>query len=270
MDGKNNSTFWPSYVDIMTTLFAIMLVLFVVSYSRFKQKERDLVEAQGAMEQLLKEYESLVNVYSTINEIDNSKLFGYDPTYLKHLVTIDVKYTEQKYSMYDLDPTKYTLEQADKVRADVLEAGHTIKDKIIKLENSIPESIKKNIKFLVVIEGQSSRIKFHIDDWKNNETLSYLRAQFLNGFWKSNGLDFDAIPRCELVICGSGEGGHPRYDVDENALRELYPNDKDYWRKWREEEGKNQRFLVHIVPVIGNIDVTQGLFRDYYKKYGQR
>lgn len=26
MDGKNNGSFWPSYVDVMTTLFAITLV----------------------------------------------------------------------------------------------------------------------------------------------------------------------------------------------------------------------------------------------------
>lgn len=45
MDSRNNkSAFWPSYVDIMTTLFAIMLVLFAVSYSRFKIKQRELEE----------------------------------------------------------------------------------------------------------------------------------------------------------------------------------------------------------------------------------
>ena len=41
-DNSNKGSFWPSYVDIMTTLFAIMLVLFVVSYSRFKVKEEEL------------------------------------------------------------------------------------------------------------------------------------------------------------------------------------------------------------------------------------
>ena len=32
---NNNNSFWPSYVDVMTTLFAIMLVLFAVTYTRF-------------------------------------------------------------------------------------------------------------------------------------------------------------------------------------------------------------------------------------------
>ena len=36
--GEKDS-FWPSYVDIVTTLFAIMVVLFAVSYSRFSVKD---------------------------------------------------------------------------------------------------------------------------------------------------------------------------------------------------------------------------------------
>ena len=41
-ENRYNQSFWPSYVDIMTTLFAIMLVLFAVSYNRFKVKEAEL------------------------------------------------------------------------------------------------------------------------------------------------------------------------------------------------------------------------------------
>ena len=60
-----------------------------------------------------------------------------------------------------------------------------------------------------------------------------------------------------MIISGSGEGGKPRVEVDTAALRRKYPDKKEYWKHWVEEEGKNQRFLVHIVPVIGNIDVTK-------------
>ena len=54
MNKRSNGSFWPSYVDIMTTLFAIMLVLFVVSYSRFKNKEKQL-------KSLVDEYENIIN-----------------------------------------------------------------------------------------------------------------------------------------------------------------------------------------------------------------
>lgn len=52
-------------------------------------------------------------------------------------------------------------------------------------------------------------------------------------------------------------GGKPRVKVDEESLHELYPDNKEYWKHWIDEEEKNQRFLVNIVPVIGNIDVTK-------------
>lgn len=59
---NNKGSFWPSYVDVMTTLFAIMLVLFVVSFSRFKIKNDQLQE-------LVDEYEDIITVYSTVGSM---------------------------------------------------------------------------------------------------------------------------------------------------------------------------------------------------------
>jgi hypothetical protein len=250
MDSNKQGSFWPSYVDIMTTLFAITLVLFAVSFSRFKVKEKQL-------QLLVDEYENIVNVYSTVNEIDESRLFGYDSVYVKHLMTIDIQYQPKEYQMDKLSQDLYNPESADKIRKDIKAAGDTILSKITKLENSIPDRLKRNIKFLVVIEGQSSKVAFNESVWKNNHTLSYLRAQYLNEFWKSNGIDLGSLPRCELIISGSGEGGKPRIEVDTEKLHRLYPDPDEFQKHWIEEEVKNQRFLVHIVPVIGNIDVTK-------------
>lgn len=67
----------------------------------------------------------------------------------------------------------------------------------------------------------------------NNNVLSYQRALALHRFWREQaGIDFSNMEKCELVICGSGEDGVPR-----DANREV----------------NNQRFLIHIVPVIGDI-----------------
>jgi hypothetical protein len=255
MDSNKHGSFWPSYVDVMTTLFAITLVLFAVSYSRFKVKEKQL-------QLLVDEYENIVNVYSTVNEIDESRLFGYDSVYVKHLMTIDIQYQPKEYQMDKLsqDDTlshSYRPGAAEQIRSDIKTAGEIILSKITKLEMSIPERLKKNIKFLVVIEGQSSKVPFNESVWKNNYTLSYLRAQYLNEFWKANGIDLGSLPRCELIVSGSGEGGKPRVEVDTELLHSLYPNQEEYQKHWVEEEVKNQRFLVHIVPVIGNIDVTK-------------
>ncbi len=256
MDGKSNGSFWPSYVDIMTTLFAIMLVLFVVSFCRFKVKEKEQQETMDMLQALVDEYENIITVYSTVGSIDSTKYFGYDETYLKHLFTVDVEYQTQGYRIADqLKLDNIDKNAANEKRSDILAAGNLIKETILKLENN--ESIDNNIKFLVVIEGQASRVRFNDGDWYNNYTLSYLRARFINDYWKQNGINLDEIPRCELIISGSGEGGVPRIIPDEHALHMKYPDPIDYNKNWIATEEKNQRFLIHIVPVIGNIDVTK-------------
>ena len=104
-----------------------------------------------------------------------------------------------------------------------------IKRTIEQLQNN--DSIKGDIKYLVVIEGQASSDGYNIDDCHNNDVLSYQRALELNKFWKKEGIDFSNMDKCELVVSGSGIKGVPRDSIEVN----------------------NQRFLIHIVPVIGNI-----------------
>lgn len=248
MDTNKNGSFWPSYVDIMTTLFAIMLVLFTVSFSRFKIKEKQL-------KALVDEYENIITVYSTVGAIDSTDYFGYNEQYLKHLFTVDVEYQQKEYQIDKLKLDLIDPQAADKKRDSIVQAGYIVKSTILNIEKS--KVNRNNIKFLVVIEGQASKVGFNVDDWQNNYTLSYLRAQFLNDFWKENGIDLASIPKCELIISGSGEGGVPRVQPDTMTLRRVYTDNNEYWKRWVAEEAKNQRFLIHIVPVIGNIDVTK-------------
>ena len=265
MDGKNNGSFWPSYVDIMTTLFAITLVLFVVSFARFKIKETELKDSNEILQTLVDEYENIITVYSTVSKIDSTQYFGYNEQFLKHLFTVDVEYQTKEFHIDKLKLDLSDVAAANKVRADIIAAGSLVKSTIQSIENV--DSVERNIKFLVVIEGQSSKIRFDEGPWMNNYTLSYLRAQYLNEFWKANGIDIDAIPRCELIISGSGERGVPRNIPNEAELHRKYPNQQDFLRAWSEIEMGNQRFLIHIVPVIGNIDVSKEKI-DHLKRKG--
>lgn len=259
MNKRSSGSFWPSYVDIMTTLFAIMLVLFVVSYSRFKNKEEQL-------KSLVDEYENIITVYSTVGSIDSTEYFGYNKDYLKHLFTVDVEYQQKEYRIDKLKLDEIDKNAANNKRDSIIQAGKLIKETILRLEKTGGiENAHNNIKFLVVIEGQASKISFNIDDWRNNYTLSYLRASFLNEFWKENSIDLASIPRCELIISGSGEGGVPRVIPNEETIKSKAADAREFAKLWSEEEGKNQRFLIHIVPVIGNIDVTKEKI-DAYKK----
>lgn len=235
MDGRNNSTFWPSYVDIMTTLFAIMLVLFAVSYSRFKIKQREL-------EQFKDKYEEIMSIYKAVDNID-PQYFEFNKEYLKHIFKIQVNYQKGKYSLNNLvqddqSSAEYDLAEADAIRQRIKDAGAEIERTILKLQQN--DSLRSDIKYLVVIEGQASADGYHVDDYFNNDVLSYQRALKLHEFWREEaGIDFTRMGKCELVIAGSGEGGVPR------APRISDTNDS-----------RNQRFLIHIVPVIGNIHLT--------------
>ena len=264
-DKNNRDSFWPSYVDIMTTLFAIMLVLFAVSFARFKSKEHEL----GS---IVKEYKDIIDIYSTVDSIDRSGYYVYDSVYLKHTLTVSVAYQEKEYNI--LNKLQYDLfdkEKADAKRDSIRQAGLLVQETIKRLE----QESSKNIKFLVVIEGQSSKIPFNDNDWQNNETLSYLRARFLKKYWTDPiseggcGLfqhtsENDPNSKCEIIVSGSGEGGVPRfyYRGGENPVTQN-PNEENKNLSvadipvWRDVEQRNQRFLINIIPIIGNIDVTK-------------
>ena len=219
----NKESFWPSYVDIVTTLFAIMVVLFAVSYSRFRVNEKKL-------RILADKYEEIKSIYDMVEKIDTN-YFEFNKEYVKHIFKIQVTFQKGKFDIeHDLQYDLINKTKADALREKIYSAGLEIKNTIEKLQRS--ESTNQNIKYLVVIEGQASADGYHINDYFNNDVLSYQRSLELHKYWKKNGIDFSSMPKCELVISGSGEKGVPR-DIS--------------------SETNNQRFFIHIVPVIGNI-----------------
>ena len=245
MKQRNKDSFWPTYVDIMTTLFAIMVVLFAVSYSRFRVKEAEL-------KKIVNKYEEIRSIYKVVENID-STYFEFNPQYVKHIFRIQVTYQKGKYSLYELEEDKTDGTVAELLRQKIVDAGEEIRKTIISLQNS--ESMKQDIKYLVVIEGQASADGYYTNDYYNNDVLSYQRALALHRFWKEEAsIDFSKMDKCELVISGSGEGGVPRFTEND------YKNLSDYIEgsniKKSDYEKFNQRFLIHIVPVIGNIKMN--------------
>jgi outer membrane protein OmpA-like peptidoglycan-associated protein len=85
----------------------------------------------------------------------------------------------------------------------------------------------QDIKYLVVIEGMASN-----DQYSYNYPLSYKRAWAVLRLWQRTGVVPDQAV-CEVQVAGSGTGGIGRYGVD--------------------DESKNQRILIQIVPKIGTI-----------------
>ncbi|MDR1918560.1 MAG: flagellar motor protein MotB [Tannerellaceae bacterium] len=190
---KKESFFWTSYSDLMTSLFFVMLVLFVLTIALLHNKIRE----QG---HIIDEYQKIEEIKRSLNGI-SKEYFEYNKEYKKHILKLRVGYPTAAYDIYSITD--------ESLLPKILEAGRVIADTIRSFTND------DNIKYLVIIEGQASRSPYiNPDDYRNNHVLSYLRAWKLKEYWESEGIDLNRLPNCELVVAGSGEEGVPREQVD--------------------------------------------------------
>ncbi|MDE6577938.1 MAG: hypothetical protein K2J82_06880 [Muribaculaceae bacterium] len=252
----DNGFFWLSYSDLMTSMFFLMFILFIVGVVRFSSLKTQLkpfekyiavIEQQKEEIQRLTafkdKYEEIMAIYKAVDNID-PEYFEFNKEYLKHIFRIQVTYQTGKYKLNELRQDAswseaYNPAEAETIRKHVVEAGEEIKRTIMKLQEN--DSLNTNIKYLVVVEGQASADGYNRNEYLNNNVLSYQRALSLHEFWRDYaGIDFTKMPGCELVIAGSGEGGVPRAP-----------------RLSQSDDSQNQRFLIHIVPVIGDIHLSE-------------
>jgi len=186
MAKTNENFFWLSYSDLMTSLFFVMLVLFVLVYSMQSSIIKDLATAK-------EELDRIKEIEKAVNNIDK-RYFTYDSLNKKHILNIQFLYPTGSAMINQISPNK---------RPELIEAGKAIKELILKF----PEA--ENIKYLVVVEGQASK-----DNWEGNDKLSYYRAQSLINLWEESQIGLGQLKNCELVIAGSGEKGIPRTQPD--------------------------------------------------------
>lgn len=182
---KNNNIFWIGYSDLMTSLFFIMLILFVTTIGYLQSQKK-------ATENQLKKIAELQTAVKRLPEV----YFEYQPQYkrfkLKKQIQFDLGKAEIKseYSNYLINVG---------VSINSLIDSLYLKDKYKNFE----------IKYLVVIEGMAS-----IDNYNQNFELSYERAYSLYKLWKykiKNGIIFNPN-YCEIQIAGSGTEGIREYN----------------------------------------------------------
>lgn len=248
--GKDKRThFWASYADLMTSLFFLMVVLFIISIVELKQidatplevkkikAERDsLLKLNSRMELRQKQYSEeldsmryLANATQAhidkINEINDAtknldrNYFVYDSINKKHKLNFTVCFKVD-------DDEIYNISKAE--REKLLSVGRELENFISSASENTSE-----VQYLLVIEGQASRDGIGKMDY--NYDLSYRRAKNLKKFWDNNDIHFNK-GNCEVLISGSGDGRLSGTGL----MRES-------------EEKANQRFLIHILPKPGQI-----------------
>lgn len=217
---KNNKQdfFWPSFADLMTSLFFIMLVLYVLTYAvlnRTIKVQKKSLATITAVDESLRPLKK------------DSTLFKYDEPYKRFQLAFDVKFNVDKSELTDLDDANTTIKKID-------EAGRQLKnvvDTLISKQQANPVLLR-DVSYILIIAGYAS----DFGEVYHNYELSYKRAISLWQHWKSIGINFED-PKykglVDLQISGNGIGGVGRIKGNEAA---------------------NQRFLIQIFPKIGDLE----------------
>lgn len=216
MSEKKESFFWTSYSDLMTSLFFIMLTLFVLV----------IVLLHKRMEATELQLNEIKKVEASTKELEQSPYFAYKPQYKKYVLDIKCFFKETKFELQDLEADTVSLHKA----------GMEIKSFLDRNASN---------QYLLIIEGQASRNSIHFTD--RNYSWSFQRALTLMKYWKDVcHIDFGS--NCEIQIAGSGDG---RYNFgytegeDSERFKEL---DATLMRERGIKQKDNQRFIIHILP----------------------
>ncbi len=219
---------------MMTSLFFIMLVLYVLTYLLLKQKEKMLQEIVEIQKSKLAIIETVEQNIKPLKE--DKKLFRYESDYKRFSLAFDVAFKVAQTGINDAE-----LENPEYTISKINQAGQKLKSIIDNLQRQkLSNPRMKNVSYLLIISGYAS----HLMRGREHEDyeLSYNRAYNLWQHWRdSQQIDFEALKYKGLVdlqISGNGWGGVGRFERD--SLNDFV------------NEKRNQRFIIQIVPKIGN------------------
>ncbi len=226
---KKNNIFWIGYSDLMTSLFFIMLVLFVLSVGFLQDKmsentriiteNKKLIDSlKVAQTGLIKEterLEKLLNLEKQFKPLLDDNNFYYLPDCKKFIVK-DLMGVE----IFEPDNVVIKKEYIEQTK----KAGK-------KVQNFLKELNEQNneLSYLLVIEGNMA------NDYKKSKPIdrpdfyikSYQRALAVYNLWLSDGTNLRK-ENVEVMLCGSGLNGLCRDPIEDN----------------------NKRFSIQIIPKV--------------------
>lgn len=223
---KQKDPFWTSYSDLMTSLFFVMLVLFIICLVKVGKTNVELNDKVIALDSLNftlnadnEDLRNILQLESQFKVLSESAALQYDP--IKKMFY--AKDFQEKEIFYPND---------DKIKEQYITVVDSVGNDLLRIMQSLNQN--KDYNYQMVIEGNAA-IK-----WENLQSgnynaddvgmyhLSYRRALALYLHWKSKGIDFRKY-NTEIIIAGSGFNGINR---DEKV--------EDY----------NKRFIIQIIPKI--------------------
>ena len=215
---ESKDFFWPSYVDLMTALFLIMLVLFVLGFKRSNDKQRDNERLISELKVQVQEKRKLDEIKAALKRLE-SNYFEYNAIYKRYELKFPVTFAPKS------DVLPYDAQ------APLVKAGRFLLSQMQAIRND------DNVQYLIVVEGRAAKdLRYPANDSHNLDgpavrQLSYSRALAVIRLWEQAGLRFPG--NLEVVAAGSGFRGAGRYTGNQEAL--------------------NKRFIIQIQPKIGSI-----------------
>lgn len=225
---ENKNIFWVSYSDLMTSLFFIMLVLFVVTVGYLKIKQRDLVKTTEVLGKIKDSL--MVSNHEKDQLLQLESLFDpliEDGSFI-HLSECN-KYVFQEFRGKEIFYPESTRIRSEYIESTI-EAGRKLEAFLKKLyyQNS-------GLSYILLIEGNMANTWNHQIGTDENAgyVTSYERALAVYQLWRRKGIDLRKY-NTEIMICGSGFNGECRESKEEN----------------------NKRFSIQIIPKV-NYNIPQ-------------
>ena len=216
---KQKDPFWTSYSDLMTSLFFVMLVLFIIC----------LVKVGGMNGELRRAYKEAI---ADKQDLENFLRLEDQFKVLSESSSLEYDSIRKMFYAKDFQKKEIFYSNDDKIKPEYLGIVDTVGNDILQILQSLNEN--ENFNYQMVIEGNAA-IKW--DKWKSGNynpddttmyRLSYNRALALYIHWKEKGIDFRKY-NTEVIIAGSGFNGINR----DNKV-----------------QANNKRFILQIIPKI--------------------
>ena len=216
---KKQDSFWTSYADLMTSLFFVMFVLFIVCLAYVGGKNIELNNANAQLEEQNTTYENILGLQEQFQVLSKSTHLAYD---------------EEKKMFYvpDFQGKEIFQPHDDKIKDEYIETVNEVGQNLEEILSELNSG--KNFHYQLVIEGtaaipyDSLIAKTYNPDEEYDYFLSYRRALALYMQWNSLNIDLRKY-NTEIIIAGSGFNG----------------NNRDTKR-----EDNNKRFVIQIIPKI--------------------
>jgi len=254
---KKSDFFWVGFSDLMTNLFFIMLVLFVVTVASLQIKMKDNVDLIKGLKEKQEENEKLIAKLK-FSQTDNVRIINENKKLIKDLEktkndaiienkrlnkllkleqlfaplseSSDFIYLPKckKFIAKDLTAIEifkpYETKIKPQYKKTTINVGRKIESFLKNLNNRYPD-----MSYLLVIEGNMANNPVQLqkkdDNWGYRQ--SYNRALAVYNLWIHNNIVFRNY-NVEVLICGSGFNGLCRDPVERN----------------------NKRFSIQIIPKI--------------------